>query len=79
MKRYFIFQSSEDRYVKNAYQWMVPFLHRCENESPGVANELLREYLVTLAKEDLTFPLKIFEHSKPLVSSIYGLGVWKTI
>ncbi|KAM3855647.1 NBAS subunit of NRZ tethering complex isoform 2-T2 [Vipera latastei] len=58
--------SSEDRYVKNAYQWMVPFLHRCENESPGVANELLREYLVTLAKEDLTFPLKIFEHSKPL-------------
>ncbi|XP_039190737.1 neuroblastoma-amplified sequence isoform X2 [Crotalus tigris] len=58
--------SSEDRYVKNAYQWMVPFLHRCENESPGIANELLREYLVTLAKEDLTFPLKIFEHSKPL-------------
>ncbi|KAM6458959.1 NBAS subunit of NRZ tethering complex isoform 2-T2 [Liasis olivaceus] len=57
--------SSEDRYVKNAYQWMVPFLHRCENESPGIANKLLREYLVTLAKEDLTFPLKIFEHSKP--------------
>ncbi|XP_063170753.1 NBAS subunit of NRZ tethering complex [Candoia aspera] len=57
--------SSEDRYVKNAYQWMVPFLHRGENESPGTANKLLREYLVTLAKEDLTFPLKIFEHSKP--------------
>lgn len=71
MKIYLIFQSSEDRYVKNAYQWMVPFLHRCENESPGIANELLREYLVTLAKEDLTFPLKILEHSKPLVSSIY--------
>ncbi|XP_026530082.1 neuroblastoma-amplified sequence [Notechis scutatus] len=59
-------KSSEDRYVKNAYQWMVPFLHRCENESPGIANELLREYLVTLAKEDMTFPLKIFENSKPL-------------
>uniref|UniRef100_A0A8D2IZ58 NBAS subunit of NRZ tethering complex n=1 Tax=Varanus komodoensis TaxID=61221 RepID=A0A8D2IZ58_VARKO len=57
--------SSEDRYVKNAYQWMVPFLHRCEKESPGIANKLLKEYLVTLAKEDLTFPLKIFEHSKP--------------
>ncbi|XP_053443844.1 NBAS subunit of NRZ tethering complex isoform X2 [Nycticebus coucang] len=56
---------SEDKYVTSAYQWMVPFLHRCEKHSPGVANELLREYLVTLAKGDLQFPLKIFQHSKP--------------
>uniref|UniRef100_A0A670I1X9 NBAS subunit of NRZ tethering complex n=1 Tax=Podarcis muralis TaxID=64176 RepID=A0A670I1X9_PODMU len=63
--RLLMLNSSGERYVKNAYQWMVPFLHRCENESPGIANELLKEYLVTLAKEDLTFPLKIFEHSKP--------------
>ncbi|XP_045142533.1 neuroblastoma-amplified sequence, partial [Echinops telfairi] len=56
---------SEDKYVTSAYQWMVPFLHRCEKQSPGVANELLKEYLVTLAKGDLTFPLKIFQHSKP--------------
>uniref|UniRef100_A0A8D0HP89 NBAS subunit of NRZ tethering complex n=1 Tax=Sphenodon punctatus TaxID=8508 RepID=A0A8D0HP89_SPHPU len=61
--------SSEERYVKNAYQWMVPFLHRCENQSPGLANELLKEYLVTLAKEDLKYPLKIFEYSKPAVST----------
>uniref|UniRef100_A0A8C6AAF1 NBAS subunit of NRZ tethering complex n=1 Tax=Marmota marmota marmota TaxID=9994 RepID=A0A8C6AAF1_MARMA len=58
-------QCSEDKYVTNAYQWMVPFLHRCEKQSPGVANELLKEYLVTLAKGDLKFPLKIFQHSKP--------------
>ncbi|XP_062981250.1 NBAS subunit of NRZ tethering complex [Elgaria multicarinata webbii] len=63
--RLLMLNSSEDRYVKDAYQWMVPFLHRCENESPGIANELLKEYLVTLAEEDLTFPMKIFEHSKP--------------
>ncbi|XP_067324768.1 NBAS subunit of NRZ tethering complex isoform X1 [Anolis sagrei] len=63
--RLLMLTSSEDKYVKNAYQWMVPFLHRCENESPGIANELIKEYLVTLAKEDLTFPLKIFQHSKP--------------
>ncbi|XP_032999018.1 neuroblastoma-amplified sequence isoform X1 [Lacerta agilis] len=63
--RLLMLNSLGERYVKNAYQWMVPFLHRCENESPGIANELLKEYLVTLAKEDLTFPLKIFEHSKP--------------
>uniref|UniRef100_A0A8C8Z0R0 NBAS subunit of NRZ tethering complex n=1 Tax=Prolemur simus TaxID=1328070 RepID=A0A8C8Z0R0_PROSS len=56
---------SEDKYVTSAYQWMVPFLHRCEKQSPGVANELLKEYLVTLAKGDLKFPLKIFLHSKP--------------
>ncbi|XP_077009351.1 NBAS subunit of NRZ tethering complex isoform X2 [Tamandua tetradactyla] len=56
---------SEDKYVTSAYQWMVPFLHRCEKQSPGVANELLREYLVMLAKGDLKFPLKIFQHSKP--------------
>ena len=47
------FQCSEDKYVTSAYQWMVPFLHRCEKQSPGVANELLKEYLVTLAKGDL--------------------------
>ncbi|KAM5126870.1 LOW QUALITY PROTEIN: NBAS subunit of NRZ tethering complex-like [Callospermophilus lateralis] len=56
---------SEDKYVTSAYQWMVPFLHPCEKQSPGVANELLKEYLVTLAKGDLKFPLKIFQHSKP--------------
>ncbi|NXY87208.1 NBAS protein, partial [Alcedo cyanopectus] len=57
--------SSNDKYVKNVYQWMIPFLHRCENQSPGLANSLLKEYLVTLAKEDLTLPLKIFQNSKP--------------
>ncbi|XP_052042051.1 NBAS subunit of NRZ tethering complex isoform X3 [Apodemus sylvaticus] len=56
---------SEDNYVTSAYQWMVPFLHRCEKQSPGTANELIREYLVTLAKGDLKLPLKIFQHSKP--------------
>uniref|UniRef100_A0A8C5T7B4 NBAS subunit of NRZ tethering complex n=1 Tax=Malurus cyaneus samueli TaxID=2593467 RepID=A0A8C5T7B4_9PASS len=57
--------SSGEKYVKNVYQWMIPFLHRCENQSPGLANALLKEYLVTLAKEDLTLPLKIFQNSKP--------------
>ncbi|KAM5262785.1 NBAS subunit of NRZ tethering complex [Ctenodactylus gundi] len=56
---------SEETYVTSAYQWMVPFLHRCEKQTPGVADELLKEYLVTLAKGDLRLPLKIFQHSKP--------------
>ncbi|KAG8445664.1 hypothetical protein GDO86_010443 [Hymenochirus boettgeri] len=57
--------SSEEHYVKDAYQWMVPFLHRCEAQTPGQANKLLEEYLVMLAKDDLKFPLKVFQHSKP--------------
>ncbi|XP_075717206.1 NBAS subunit of NRZ tethering complex isoform X2 [Rhinoderma darwinii] len=57
--------SSEEHYVKNAYQWMVPFLHRCEAQTPGAASTLLKGYIVTLAKGDLKFPLKIFQHSKP--------------
>nr|XP_048701495.1 NBAS subunit of NRZ tethering complex isoform X1 [Caretta caretta] len=63
--RLLMMNSSDERYVKNVYQWMVPFLHRCENQYPGLANTLFREYLVSLAKEDLKFPLKIFQNSKP--------------
>ncbi|XP_067400847.1 NBAS subunit of NRZ tethering complex isoform X2 [Emydura macquarii macquarii] len=63
--RLLMMNSSDERYVRNVYQWMVPFLHRCENQSPGLANTLFNEYLVTLAKEDLKFPLKIFQNSKP--------------
>uniref|UniRef100_A0A8B9GME1 NBAS subunit of NRZ tethering complex n=1 Tax=Astyanax mexicanus TaxID=7994 RepID=A0A8B9GME1_ASTMX len=57
--------SSEECYVKNVLQWMVPFLHRCEGQKGGTATALLRDYLVSLAREDLSLPLKIFQHSKP--------------
>lgn len=51
--------------MKDSIQWMVPFLHRCEGQKEGAAKSLLREYLVSLAQEDLTLPLIIFKHSKP--------------
>ncbi|XP_034017552.1 neuroblastoma-amplified sequence isoform X2 [Thalassophryne amazonica] len=57
--------SSAERYVKDTFQWMVPFLHRCERQEEGAAKSLLREYLVSLAQRDLTLPLIIFQHSKP--------------
>ncbi|TNN50123.1 Neuroblastoma-amplified sequence [Liparis tanakae] len=57
--------SSPERYVKDAFQWMVPFLHRCEGQQEGAARALLREYLVSLAQQDLAMPLIIFQHSKP--------------
>uniref|UniRef100_A0A8C5N9R9 Neuroblastoma-amplified sequence n=1 Tax=Gouania willdenowi TaxID=441366 RepID=A0A8C5N9R9_GOUWI len=57
--------SSTERYVKDVFQWMVPFLHRCEGQEEGAAKALLREYLVQLAQRDLTLPLIVFQHSKP--------------
>ncbi|XP_062293103.1 NBAS subunit of NRZ tethering complex isoform X1 [Scomber scombrus] len=57
--------SSTERYVKDAFQWMVPFLHRCEGQKEGAAKALLREYLDSLAQRDLSLPLIIFQHSKP--------------
>uniref|UniRef100_A0A1A7XPK9 Neuroblastoma amplified sequence n=1 Tax=Iconisemion striatum TaxID=60296 RepID=A0A1A7XPK9_9TELE len=57
--------SSPERYVKDAFQWMVPFLHRCEREKEGAARSLLAQHLVGLAQQDLTLPLLIFQHSKP--------------
>ncbi|KAG5277189.1 hypothetical protein AALO_G00114600 [Alosa alosa] len=67
--------SSEQQYVRNCFQWMVPFLQRCERAggarggagsgAEGPAAALLGEYLVSLATEDLTRPLKIFQQSKP--------------
>lgn len=54
--------------MKDAFQWMVPFLHRCEGQREGAAKSLLKEYLVGLARQDLTLPLLVFQHSKPDVS-----------
>lgn len=54
--------------MKDAFQWMVPFLHRCEGRREGAAKSLLKDYLVSLAQHDLTLPLLIFQHSKPDVS-----------
>ncbi|XP_027896196.1 NBAS subunit of NRZ tethering complex [Xiphophorus couchianus] len=58
--------SNPERYKKDAVQWMVPFLHRCEGHSEGAAKSLLTNYLVSLGQQDLTLPLIIFQHSKPV-------------
>uniref|UniRef100_A0A8C4NK71 NBAS subunit of NRZ tethering complex n=1 Tax=Dicentrarchus labrax TaxID=13489 RepID=A0A8C4NK71_DICLA len=60
-----LMKNVSERYVKDAFQWMVPFLHRCEGQTEGAAKSLLREYLVGLAQRDLSLPLIIFQHSKP--------------
>ncbi|XP_070705315.1 NBAS subunit of NRZ tethering complex [Pempheris klunzingeri] len=57
--------STFESYVKDTFQWMVPFLHRCEGQQEGAAKCLLRAYLVSLGQRDLALPLMIFQHSKP--------------
>uniref|UniRef100_A0A3B3DQK4 NBAS subunit of NRZ tethering complex n=1 Tax=Oryzias melastigma TaxID=30732 RepID=A0A3B3DQK4_ORYME len=57
--------SSPERYVKDAFQWMLPFLHRCEGQRAGAARSFFAEYLISLAQRDLALPLIICQHSKP--------------
>uniref|UniRef100_A0A8C5H6L0 Neuroblastoma-amplified sequence n=1 Tax=Gouania willdenowi TaxID=441366 RepID=A0A8C5H6L0_GOUWI len=64
-KLHLLMKDVSNRYVKDVFQWMVPFLHRCEGQEEGAAKALLREYLVQLAQRDLTLPLIVFQHSKP--------------
>ncbi|XP_077593113.1 NBAS subunit of NRZ tethering complex isoform X2 [Stigmatopora nigra] len=58
-------QSSQERYAKDAFQWMLPFLHRCERREAGAAARLLCHFLLDAARRDLALPLIIFQHSKP--------------
>ena len=55
-------------YEENVHNWMIPFLERCEDEKPGSFTRLINDYLVTMAKTDLTLCLKIFQLSRADVS-----------
>ncbi|XP_033750641.1 neuroblastoma-amplified sequence-like [Pecten maximus] len=57
-------KSTEEMYVKNLHRWLVPFLMQCERQNAGSYNTLLRDYIVTMAKTDLSLVLKVFESSK---------------
>jgi hypothetical protein len=69
-----IIQSSEEMYLKNVRNWLVPFLKKCEKHSPGSYYSLLKEYLVNMAQTDLTLCLQIFKASKANVSSDISFG-----
>ncbi|XP_013421684.1 neuroblastoma-amplified sequence [Lingula anatina] len=66
-------KSSEEMYEKNLKKWMLPFLKRCDRQKPGSTRELLEDYLVTMAKDDLTLCQKVFRssmahHETPIIS-----------
>ncbi|XP_077988543.1 NBAS subunit of NRZ tethering complex-like [Glandiceps talaboti] len=62
--RLLLSKPTKEMYIKNVKNWMIPFLQRCERRNKGAAMKIMREYLITLAKEDLTFPMLIFENSR---------------
>ncbi|XP_038071968.1 neuroblastoma-amplified sequence-like, partial [Patiria miniata] len=62
------FQSPKEMYVKNIKRWVIPFLERCEKQVPRQKKELLTQYMLSIAKEDLTNCVMIFENSKATVT-----------
>jgi hypothetical protein len=66
---YIMSKSSDEMYTKNLRRWMIPFLQQCEQKEPMAYNQLLRDFILTKARSDLTLVLKIFEASKPNASS----------
>ncbi|KAK3097270.1 hypothetical protein FSP39_008222 [Pinctada imbricata] len=57
-------ESSKEMYSKNLHRWMVVFLNRCEKRTRGAYVHLLRDYVITKAKTDLTLCFKVFDASK---------------
>ncbi|KAH8040612.1 hypothetical protein HPB51_011927 [Rhipicephalus microplus] len=51
------------KYVLCFRDWLLPFLNRCEQASPGSRRRLLGEFLSETAKEDLAPCVQIFENS----------------
>ncbi|GFR67776.1 neuroblastoma-amplified sequence-like, partial [Elysia marginata] len=62
-------KSPEEMYAKNLRRWVMPFLQRCEQGQPGAYDQLLRDFVLTKARDDLTDVLKIFQISKTTVTS----------
>ncbi|XP_033634879.1 neuroblastoma-amplified sequence-like [Asterias rubens] len=59
-------KSPKEMYVKNIKRWVIPFLDRGERQHLGKRNELLTQYMLCMAKEDLTNCVMIFENSKSM-------------
>ncbi|ELT90143.1 hypothetical protein CAPTEDRAFT_162693 [Capitella teleta] len=56
--------SSTEMYTKNLHRWLLPFLQRVDEREANASHTLLREYLISMATDDLSLCLKVFEASK---------------
>ncbi|XP_041464544.1 neuroblastoma-amplified sequence-like [Lytechinus variegatus] len=57
-------KSPSETYVKDVKRWVIPFLQRCEEDSPGARISLTEQFMLSLAKEDLYKCQLILENSK---------------
>lgn len=64
-------QSSDEKLVLCLRDWLLPFVSRCEKESPGSRRRLLLEFLTEVAKENLAPCAQVFEHSTLEVSNCF--------
>ena len=51
--------------VTGVRRFLQPFLQRLDDNKPGEMRRLVSEYCVTIAEEDLSFPLVVVENSGP--------------
>ncbi|XP_012217633.2 NBAS subunit of NRZ tethering complex-like [Linepithema humile] len=57
--------STETNFVENIRNLLLPFIKRRHQYLGGdLQKDLLSDYLICLSKDDLTFPVKFFEHLK---------------
>ncbi|CAL1282753.1 unnamed protein product [Larinioides sclopetarius] len=56
--------TTQENFLKNVHQWLVPFLNRCSKYDPGSGRSLFKNYLLSVSKIDLIYCQKILENMK---------------
>lgn len=63
---YYFQTTTEESFLENISNVLLPFLSRCENLIPNSRDELLNNYLKHLSKYDLNLPLMVSIFQKKL-------------
>ncbi|KAF8777200.1 Neuroblastoma-amplified sequence like protein [Argiope bruennichi] len=69
--------TTQENFLKNVHQWLVPFLNRCSKYDPGSGRSLFKSYLLSVSKNDLIYSQKILENIKSdpsfIISDFYEI------
>ncbi|KAM7430043.1 hypothetical protein ABFA07_019200 [Porites harrisoni] len=60
-------KSTEESFIGDFKRWVLPFLHRLGKRKKKSQINLIHQYLIDVAKTDLTYVLKVFQNSTPEV------------
>ena len=61
-------QTTREMFIKNLRKWVLPFLKQQELKVTGSYFSLLRQYMLEMAAEDLTYVELIFKENRLDVS-----------